>query len=78
VAMGTVYRAEDTELSRQIAIKVLNTTGSRHRRAKAHGAARRKSSPVLNIPGLFRFHDVGFARGRSRVLCDEACARLPA
>jgi serine/threonine protein kinase len=56
--MGTVYRAEDTELNRQIAIKVLNTP-----EANADVAKRmlREAQIIARLehPGIVPVHDVG-------------------
>jgi serine/threonine protein kinase len=56
--MGTVYLAEDTELSRQVAIKVLNTCDA------DSGLARRMAREAriiarLEHPGIVPVHDVG-------------------
>jgi serine/threonine protein kinase len=56
--MGTVYRAEDTELDRQIAIKVLNGPA-----ADSHLAQRmvREAQIIARLehPGIVPVHDVG-------------------
>src|SRR4030095_9502243 len=56
--MGTVYLAEDTELNRQVALKVLNTTEmnpdtARRMTREARIVAR------LEHPGIVPVHDVG-------------------
>src|SRR5215212_7175598 len=56
--MGTVYIAEDTELNREVAIKVLNSPGidedvSRRMVREAQVIAR------LEHPGIIPVHDVG-------------------
>ena len=62
--MGTVYLAEDTELGRQVAIKVLNTSEA------DSGLARRMTREAriiarLEHPGIVPVHDVGvLADGR--------------
>ena len=62
--MGTVYLAADTELTRQVAIKVLNTSEA------DSGLARRMAREAriiagLEHPGIVPVHDVGvLADGR--------------
>ena len=62
--MGTVYRAEDTELDRQIAIKVLSTPEASSDMAKRMVREARIIAR-LEHPGIVPVHDVGLlAEGR--------------
>ena len=56
--MGTVYRAEDTELDRQIAIKVLNTPEGNEDIA-ARMVREAQIIARLEHPGIVPVHDVG-------------------
>jgi len=56
--MGTVYRAEDTELDRQIAIKVLNTFEANEDIAKRM-VREAQIIARLEHPGIVPVHDVG-------------------
>ncbi len=57
--MGTVYRARDTRLSREVAIKVINPEIAAHpdRVARFHREAR--TVAALNHPGIVTIHDTG-------------------
>ncbi|MEP6820150.1 MAG: serine/threonine-protein kinase [bacterium] len=62
--MGTVYRAEDTELDREIAIKVLNTPEANPEMAKRM-VREAQIIARLEHPGIVPVHDVGLlADGR--------------
>ncbi|MEP6571021.1 MAG: serine/threonine-protein kinase [Acidobacteriota bacterium] len=56
--MGTVYRAEDTELDREIAIKVLNTPEANPEMAKRM-VREAQIIARLEHPGIVPVHDVG-------------------
>lgn len=61
--MGTVYRARDTRLSREVAIKVINPEIAAHpdRVARFHREAR--TVAALNHPGIVTIHDTGDTHG---------------
>ena len=75
--MGTVYLAEDRELNRLVAIKVLNTPEMtedlRNRMVREAQIIAR-----LEHPGIVPVHDVGVLPDGPSVLCDEVCSRQPA
>lgn len=56
--MGTVYRAEDTELGRQVAVKVLNSSEANHDLAQRMVREARIIAR-LEHPGIAPVHDVG-------------------
>lgn len=56
--MGTVYRAEDTELGRQVAVKVLNSSEANHDLAQRMVLEARIIAR-LEHPGIAPVHDVG-------------------
>jgi serine/threonine protein kinase len=61
--MGTVYRARDTRLGREVAIKVINAeiAADPDRIARFHREAR--TVAALNHPGILTIHDTGQADG---------------
>ena len=59
--MGTVYRAEDTELNREIAIKVLNTPEANPDMAKRM-VREAQIIARLEHPGIVPVHDVGLLK----------------
>jgi eukaryotic-like serine/threonine-protein kinase len=65
--MGEVYRARDTRLSREVAIKVLpaDLSGDADRRARFEQEAR--SASALNHPNIVTVYDIGQADGVSYI-----------
>ena len=60
-AMGIVYLAEDTELARKVAIKMISLTGSEHER-NAHEARFRQEARAaggVSHPSIITIYDVG-------------------
>jgi eukaryotic-like serine/threonine-protein kinase len=65
--MGEVYRAKDTRLSRDVAVKVLpaELAGDADRLSRFEQEAR--SASALNHPNIITIHDVGTAEGVSYI-----------
>jgi hypothetical protein len=61
--MGEVYRARDTRLGRDIAIKVLPAAFSQDRKGCGGLSRRRKSLRRLNHPNILAIHDFGEHEG---------------
>jgi serine/threonine protein kinase len=68
--MGEVWRAKDTELGREVAIKVLpaEVADSPERRKRFEREAR--ATAGLNHPNLLTIHDVGFEDGRPFIVSE--------
>jgi tetratricopeptide (TPR) repeat protein len=60
--MGTVYRATDLELQREVAVKVLSTT-SQSSDARERLVREARAAAALNHPHIVTIHDVGEANG---------------
>ena len=60
--MGTVYRATDLELQREVAVKVLATT-SQNSDARDRLVREARAAAALNHPHIVTIHDVGEANG---------------
>jgi tetratricopeptide (TPR) repeat protein len=60
--MGTVYRATDLELQREVAVKVLATT-AQNSDARERLVREARSAAALNHPHIVTIHDVGEASG---------------
>lgn len=57
--MGEVYRAVDTRLDRNVAIKVLNRTGQRSTEVQRRFDREMKSVAALSHPNVVTLHDIG-------------------
>ncbi|HKU77301.1 MAG TPA: serine/threonine-protein kinase, partial [Pyrinomonadaceae bacterium] len=60
--MGTVYRATDLELQREVAVKVLATT-AQNSDARERLVREARAAAALNHPHIVTIHDVGEASG---------------
>ena len=60
--MGTVYRATDLELQREVAVKVLSATGQRPD-ARERLIREARAAAALNHPHIVTIHDVGESGG---------------
>src|SRR5207237_4962849 len=61
--MGEVYRAQDTRLNREVAIKVLPAELSANAQLRARFEREAKSISSLNHPNICTLHDVGSEDG---------------
>ena len=78
VGMGEVYRAEDTRLGRDVAIKVLSTAISNDRDAQQRFEQEARAAGMLNHPNLLTIYDVGNGHVSACFLNeDEAKAARP-
>jgi eukaryotic-like serine/threonine-protein kinase len=61
--MGTVYRARDTRLSREVAVKLLPSSTSSDPRLRERLAREARAISALSHPNICRLYDVGSADG---------------
>lgn len=62
--MGTVYEAEDAQLGRRVAVKILPPEYSRDRRAKERFLHEARAAAAVDHPNLCTVHDAGESEGR--------------
>jgi serine/threonine protein kinase len=62
--MGTVYEAEDSQLGRRVAVKLLPPEYSRDRRAKERFLREARAAAAVDHPNLCTVHDAGESEGR--------------
>src|SRR3989304_7135641 len=68
--MGEVYRAKDTRLDREVAIKVLPERLANDADALARFGREAKAVAALSHPNILAIHDVGHERGISFVVTE--------
>ncbi|MEJ2580523.1 MAG: protein kinase, partial [Acidobacteriota bacterium] len=68
--MGEVYRATDTRLKRDVAVKVLRERLSEHSESLARFEREAQSIAALSHPNILAVHDVGTDRGLSFVVME--------
>lgn len=61
--MGAVYRAFDTRLQRQVALKVLTHTSATDEESRHRFTREARAASALNHPNIVTIHDIGSADG---------------
>lgn len=68
--MGSVYRARDTRLGRQVAIKVVSDEHAADRSAVERMSREARLTSSLNHPNIVTVHDVGEIEGRPYIVME--------
>src|SRR5581483_11620060 len=68
--MGEVYRARDTRLERDVAIKVLHPDGALDPDAQHRFALEARAASGLNHPNILTVHDVGMENGMPYIVSE--------
>ncbi|HVT44869.1 MAG TPA: protein kinase [Thermoanaerobaculia bacterium] len=68
--MGEVYRARDTRLGRDVAVKVLPSSISQNREFLLRFEQEARAAGMLNHPNLLSIYDVGTSEGLPYIVCE--------
>jgi serine/threonine protein kinase/dipeptidyl aminopeptidase/acylaminoacyl peptidase len=68
--MGEVYRAHDSRLSREVAIKILTGAVSQNREQLARFAQEARAAGMLSHPNLLTIYDLGTANGSAFIVSE--------
>ncbi len=69
--MGEVWRARDTRLDRQVAIKVLPVALAQNEQFRARFEREAKTISQLNHPNICTLHDIGYENGTSYLVMES-------
>jgi len=75
--MGEVYRARDTRLGREIAVKVLRAEVSSDPGRRQRFEQEARSAPALNHPNILTIYDIGSSDGVTFIAMEKGRMSTP-